>query len=104
MARIFKVTSMEVQPKLGAKSDVVISLEFTYGDDQHSTGGLLELEPPGDSFLPIESITEQVALEWLLATVGNRTDEYDHAIQKDIDAKNNVPYVVNLTPPKAVLD
>ncbi len=97
MTRSYDVTSMEVLPQLDGNTDVVIKLNFTYGDDEASLHGNCQLTPPesGSGFLPLESITKATALSWLLEQCPNTTEEFDANLDAQIAAKANQPFVYN---------
>ena len=94
MARAYDVTSMEVLPKLDAQSDVVIKLNFTYGDAAASLRGACELTPPesGAPFLPLDSISKETALSWLLEQCPNTTEEFDAQLDRELEMKANKPF------------
>jgi len=95
MTRFYNVTSMEVLPNLDAYSDVVIKLNFTYGNAEASLRGQCELTPPGLSspFLPLESISKATALQWLLENCLNTTEEFDANLDAQIAEKANEPFI-----------
>jgi hypothetical protein len=99
MTRSYDVTSMEVLPQLDAHSDVVIKLNFTYGDASASLKGSCSLPAPEGTFLPLESISKATALQWLLANCSNTTEEFDANLDAQIAAKANRPFVYDWTEP-----
>jgi hypothetical protein len=93
MTRAYTVTSMEVLPQLNSYSDVVITIDFVYGDSQTSLNCSCCLPAPKDTFLPLESVTKEVALQWLLANCQNTTEELDSALDAKIFNVTNTPFV-----------
>lgn len=99
MSRTYDVTSMEVLPQLDAHSDVVIKLNFTYGDTEASLKGECLLPPPEGTFLPLESISKATALQWLLANCPNTTAEFDAQLDREIAEKANEPFEYDWSEP-----
>lgn len=99
MARTYDVTSMEVLPQLDGNTDVVIKLNFTYGNAEASLQGSCSLPVPEGEFIPLESITKELALEWLLANCPNTTEEFDANLDAQIAAKANQPFVYDWSEP-----
>lgn len=77
MTRQFNVASMEVVPKLDSHDDVVITIRAIYGDSRASNFFNVQLNPPGPNYIPISSITKELALEWLLAKVDEPVYKWD---------------------------
>jgi hypothetical protein len=93
MTRIYNVTSMEVSPQLDNHTNVVIKLSFTYGNTEVSLNGYCSLTQPEGEFLPLESITKETALYWLLDQCPNSTKEFDAQLDKKLAEKANKPFV-----------
>lgn len=95
MTRIYNVTSMEVLPKLNAYDDVVVKLNFTYGNSEALLSGVCDLNPPepGSSFSPLESISKETALSWLLSQCPNSTEQFDERLDREIAERNNQPFI-----------
>lgn len=93
MAREFQVTSLKVVPNLDNKTDVVTEIQFTYGDSGTFLKGSCVVPVPGDTFIPLESISKEKALEWLTQCLPNTTEEFDKEIDRRIAARTNVPYI-----------
>lgn len=91
-SRSYEVTSMEVLPKLDAFSDVVIKINFTYGDDRASLVGSCSLPAPEGQFIPLDSISKETALQWLLANCENTTEEFNEQLDAEIAADADRPY------------
>lgn len=100
MARSYEVTSMEVLPQLDAHSDVVIKLNFTYGDASDKIGGSVTLPAPEGDFIPLESISKATALSWLLANCPNTPEEMDAALNKKIARMRNQPFTYDWYEPE----
>ena len=94
---------MEVLPKLDDHADVVIRLNFTYGDADASLGGFCELNSPTEksSYLPLESISKETAVSWLLSQCINTTEEFDAQLDKELAEKSNEPFVYDWSEPEA---
>jgi hypothetical protein len=99
MTRAYAVTSMEVLPQLDDHTDVVIKLNFTYGDVNASLNGSCTLTQPEGEFLPLESITKETALSWLLDQCPNTTEEFDAQLDKELAEKANEPFVYDWSEP-----
>jgi hypothetical protein len=99
MTRTYDVTSMEVLPKLDDYSDVVIKLDFTYGDVNASLKGSCSLPAPEDTLVPLESVSKELALEWLLANCPNTTEEFDAQLDRELAEKANEPFVYDWAEP-----
>ena len=93
MARTYDITSMEVLPKLNDYEQVVVRLNFTYGDALASLEGSCALPTPRDQFLPLDQISKDLALQWLLANCSNTTEEFDLQLDNEIKQKNNEAFV-----------
>jgi hypothetical protein len=99
MSRFYTVTSMEVLPQFDAHSDVVIKLNFTYGDAEAFLSGSCSLPAPKDTLVPLESVSKELALEWLLANCLNTTEEFDAGLDAQIAEKANEPFVYDWAEP-----
>lgn len=93
MARSYNVTSIEVLPKLDSLDDVVVKLNFTYGNSEAFLSGSFSLPAPEGTILPLKSITKEIALQWLLAHCPNTTEEFDAQLDREIAEKANEPSV-----------
>jgi hypothetical protein len=93
MSRTYDVTSMEVLPKLDAHTDVVIKLNFTYGDAEASLRGSCTLTQPEGEFLPLDQISKETALSWLLSQCPNSTEEFDTQLDRELAERANEPFV-----------
>ena len=95
MARTYDVTSMEVLPKLDAHSDVIVRLNFTYGDEEASLSGFCDLHQPTEEspYLPLESVSKETALSWLLAQCINTTEEFDAQLDRKLAEEKNEPFI-----------
>lgn len=82
MAREYKVTSMQVAKNLNDKTDVVTKIDFSYGDATNFLTGFCVLPEPGDSFIQLNSISNEMALEWLKQHLKNTTEEFDAQLDK----------------------
>jgi len=101
MTRTYNVTSMEVLPQLDGNADVVIKLNFTYGNEEASLIGScsLPVPVPEGEFIPLDSISKELALEWLLANCPNTTEEFDANLDAKIAAEANKPFVYDWSKP-----
>lgn len=102
MSRTYDVTSMEVLPQLDAHSDVVIKLNFTYGDANASLKGGCSLPAPEGTFIPLKSISKATALQWLLANCPNTTEQFDAQLDREIAERNNRPFEYDWSEPDPV--
>ena len=101
MARTYDVTSMEVLPKIDAHDDVVIRINFTYGDAEGYLQGSCSLPAPGGTFFPLDSISKELALEWLLANCPNTTEEFDANLDAQIAKEASRSFVYDWSKPEA---
>ena len=97
MTRTYDVTSMEVLTQLDANTDVVIRLNFTYGDAKASLNGSCTIAQPEGSFLPLDQISKETALSWLLDQCPNSTEEFDSNLDAQIAKAVNAPFVYTWT-------
>jgi hypothetical protein len=104
MARTYDVTSMEVLPKLDAHSDVVIKLNFTYGDVEAFLQGSCTLTQPEGEFLPLNQISKETALSWLLDQCPNTTEEFNAQLDRKLAERANDPYVYDWSDSSIDLD
>lgn len=98
-SRQYDVTSMEVLPQLDDHTDVVIKLIFTYGNAEASLQGSCSLTQPEGSFLPLDQISRETALSWLLDQCPNTTEEFDAQLDKELAEKANQPFVYSWSGP-----
>jgi hypothetical protein len=99
MTRTYDMTSMEVLPQLDAHTDVVIKLNFTYGDAEASLNGSCTLVQPENEFLPLDQISKETALSWLLDQCLNTTEEFDSQLDRELAEKANEPFVYDWSEP-----
>ena len=97
MARTYKVTSMEVLPQLDAYSNVVITLNFTYGDAEASLNGSCSLTQPEGELIPLDQISKETALSWLLDQCPNSTEEFNSNLDAQIAKAANETFVYTWT-------
>jgi hypothetical protein len=84
---------MEVLPVLDGLTNVVIKLNFTYGDTEASLQGSCSLAQPNSEFLPLEQISKETALSWILDQCQNSTEEFNAQLDKELTEKANEPFV-----------
>ena len=84
---------MEVIPKLEEFDDVVIYLNFTYGDAEAFLRGRCSLPAPEGTLVPLESVSKDLALEWLLTNCPNTTEQFDEQLDRELAEKANEPFV-----------
>lgn len=70
MARTFSFGNVTISPVVGSLSDVVVSVVWTYQEDDDSTksiGSELSFRAPDpNNFLPLSSITEETMRGWVI--------------------------------------
>jgi hypothetical protein len=98
MARVYTVTQMQVLPQLEGNTKVVIDLRFTYGDAEAMLNGSCPVPAPEGVLVPLESITQELAVKWLLEYCPNTTEEFDAQLDRELAEKKNPPFVYELTP------
>jgi hypothetical protein len=91
-ARTYTVTSLEVVPHEDGFTDVAIAIKFTYGNEVASLSGTCPLSSPGIPFTPLDEVTKEQAMEWLLACCPNTTEEFDANLDAQIAYKANEPF------------
>lgn len=105
MARSFEITSLEVSPQYNAEGatfpDVVISINFRYGEGENLVSGSCPLNPhePDGSFLPLESVSKELALQWLLACNRLNKSALDQQLDYLVQLEKNPPFEYNWTDP-----
>jgi len=93
MTRSYNVTSMEVLPAFRDHSNVVIKLNFVYGNAKISLQGSCSLPLPEGTIIPLESISQELALRWLLDNCPNTTEEFDADLDAQLVKTTNVPFL-----------
>ena len=74
---LFTLVSVEVEPTRGANTNVVVSINYTYGDSLVNLKGNCPLPNPDDSFIPINTLTRSQVLDWLVAHCPESTTSLD---------------------------
>jgi hypothetical protein len=88
---------MEVIPLLDNFSNVVVRLNFTYGNSEASLNGSCLIPTPDGEFVPLDSISKELALEWLLAHCPNSTQEFDANLDVKLAETAKAPFVYRWT-------
>ena len=91
-ARAYTVTYLTVIPSQGEYSDVVTHVHFTYGNEVASLIGICPLPAAGVPFIPLDEVTKEQAMQWLLAYCPNTTAEFDANLDSQIAYAENTPY------------
>ena len=88
----WKITALKKAPTLDGLSNVITHIKFEYtGTDEesglsHTFNGACPVGAPSeDDFSPIETLTEDVVIEW--AKANHPTDHMNEVIEKAIKAK-----------------
>ena len=98
MAVTWKAVSLNRQLKDGDKDNVVTTVHWQVTDsevDGENTYsgrvyGSVGLAAPGDSFTPYADITEEQAVGWAKAVLGDdQVAEYEKAVENQISAQKN---------------
>lgn len=100
MTRIYTVTSLEVLPTVDDFSDVVVGINFTYGDADNFLKGFCPIPLPEGSFVPLDSVSKELAMEWLLAYCPNTTEQFD--AQLDLQSVTNTSFIYDWPEPSEV--
>lgn len=74
-------------------TNVVIRLNFTYGDAEVSLQGSCSLAQPNNEFLPLEQISKETAISWILNQCPNSTEEFNSQLDRELAKKNNKLFV-----------
>jgi hypothetical protein len=74
---LFTLVSVEVEPVRGANTDVIVSINYTYGDSQTYLKGNCPLPNPEADFIPLSAITRSQVLDWLVAHCPESTASLD---------------------------
>ena len=98
MAITWKAVSLDRQLKDGDKDNVVTTVHWTATDSEvdgentysgrcYGTVGLAE---PGDSFTPYADITEEQAVSWAKAAIGDdQVAAYEKSVEDQINLQKN---------------
>ena len=89
MSRSYTIHSLTVLPAKEEHSDVVVTINFTYGDSEVSLGGQCQLPPPSSDYVPLANITKDQAMQWLLEFCPNTTEEFDANLDAQLAEKSN---------------
>ena len=98
MATTWKAVQLGRQLKNGDKDNVVTTVHWTATDsevdgDKTFKGkvyGTVNLAAPSDSFTPYADITEEQAVGWAKAVLGDdQVAEYEKAVENQISAQKN---------------
>ena len=88
MAHTWTISAMDYTVSQDGHSNVVNTVHWrvskTDGDHSGSSYGTVGLEPPGESFVEWDDITEEIAVGWAKAALG---DEQVAATEAAIDAQ-----------------
>jgi hypothetical protein len=74
---LFTLVSVEVDPTRGGLSDVIVSINYTYGDGTTFLRGNCPLPDPETDYIPISTITRKQVLDWLVAYCPETTSSLD---------------------------
>ena len=74
---LFTLVSVEVEPVRGTNTDVIVSINYTYGDSQINLKGNCPLPDPDANIIPLSTITRSQALDWLVAYCPETTASLD---------------------------
>ena len=94
MAITWKAVQLDRQLKDGDKSDVVLTVHWTAtnsevdGENTYKgrVYGSVGLAAPGDSFTPYSDITEEQAVGWAKAALGDdKVEAYEKSVENQID-------------------
>lgn len=98
MSRSYTIQSLTVLPHKDDHSDVVITINFTYGDAELSLPGSCSLPAPGGDFIPLANISKEQAMGWLLEFCPNSTEEFDARLDAQAAAALNQPFTYDWGP------
>ena len=99
MAATWSISTLERQLVDGEHTDVVTGIHWNVtdsevdGDNTYSGRcyGTVGLAEPGDSFTPYSDITEETAIGWCKAALGDQVTAYEDSVANQIElAKNPV--------------
>ena len=98
MAVTWQAVKLDRQLKDGDKSDVVLTVHWTAtetevdGDNSYNgkVYGTVGLAAPGDSFTPYADITEEQAVAWAKAALGDdQVADTEKSVENQIDQQKN---------------
>tara|TARA_R100001129_G_scaffold1837_1_gene1862 strand:- start:402 stop:725 length:324 start_codon:yes stop_codon:yes gene_type:complete len=98
MAVTWNVRRLDRQLKDGDKSDVVLTVHWLATDSEVDGNnkyngyvyGTASLAAPGDSFIPYADITEEQAVAWAKAALGDdQVANAEKAVENQIDQQKN---------------
>jgi len=98
MAITWEVSQLDRQLKYGDKDDVVTTVHWQVTDSEvdgkntysGSAYGSVGLAAPGDSFTPYADITEEQAIGWAKAALGDdQVADAEKSVENQIDQQKN---------------
>lgn len=90
---LFTLVSVEVEPIKGAYTDVIVSINYTYGNSSINLKGNCPLPDPEANFVPISTITRSQVLDWLVAHCPESTDSLDARLAALTAYATNTKYI-----------
>lgn len=62
---------------------IIYTCDWTYSTEDGSVRGVVSLEAPVDSIVPVEAVTAEVVTGWVVAVLPNTSEEFDAQIAAD---------------------
>ena len=62
---------------------IIYTCDWTYSTEDGSVRGVVSLEAPVDSIIPVEAVTPEVVTGWVVAVLPNTSEEFDAQIASD---------------------
>jgi len=90
---LFTLVSVEVEPVKGALTDVIVSINYTYGDSVINLKGNCPLPDPENDYIPLSTITRSQVLDWLVAHCPESTDSLDARLAAVTGHTTNTKYI-----------
>ena len=90
---LFTLVSVEVEPVRGLNTDVIVSINYTYGDAQINLKGNCPLPDPDANIIPLSTITRSQVLDWLVAHCPESTASLDARLAAVTGHSTNTKYI-----------
>jgi hypothetical protein len=90
---LFTLVSVEVEPVRGALNDVIVSINYTYGDSLANLKGNCPLPDPEGDYISLSTITRSQVLDWLVAYCPESVDSLNARLAAVNAHTTNTKYI-----------
>lgn len=66
---------------------IIYTCNWTYGNADGFVGGVVTLEAPVDSIVPVALVTAEIVTGWVVAALPNTSEEFDAQIAREKAAR-----------------